>query len=131
MGSIVIRNWGYNAADVFICINIVFSAAMGAGVATSNIPSIGKAKQSASQIFKIIDEASTLDVREGHKSSAQHVEKGKIEFVGVCFKYPTRNLLVLDNFDMVIPETFKIALVGSSGCGKSTITNLILRFYDI
>ena len=49
------------------------AGAMGAGVATSNIPSIGKAKQSASQIFKIIDEISTLDVRDGHKSSAQHV----------------------------------------------------------
>jgi ABC-type multidrug transport system fused ATPase/permease subunit len=49
----------------------------------------------------------------------------------VSFKYPTRNLKVLDNFDMVIPENFKIALVGSSGCGKSTITNLVLRFYDI
>lgn len=49
----------------------------------------------------------------------------------MSFKYPTRNLKVLDNFDMVIPENFKIALVGSSGCGKSTITNLVLRFYDI
>jgi ABC-type multidrug transport system fused ATPase/permease subunit len=59
------------------------------------------------------------------------VENGKIEFVDVSFKYPSRNLAVLDRFNMVIPETFKIALVGASGCGKSTITNLLLRFYDI
>ena len=48
VGSVVIRKWGYNPSDVFIAINIIFSAAMGSGVALSNIPSISKAKQSAS-----------------------------------------------------------------------------------
>ena len=38
---------------------------------------------------------------------------------------------VLKKFDMKIEATKKIALVGHSGCGKSTITNLLLRFYNI
>ena len=39
--------------------------------------------------------------------------------------------MVLDGLNMKIPAGAKIALVGHSGCGKSTITNLLLRFYDI
>jgi len=47
----------------------------------------------------------------------------------VDFKYPSRTTKIFENFSMEIPATFKIALVGHSGCGKSTITNLLLRFY--
>jgi len=49
----------------------------------------------------------------------------------VNFNYPSRALKVLKNFSMQIPANAKIALVGHSGCGKSTITNLLLRFYEL
>lgn len=49
----------------------------------------------------------------------------------MVFKYPTRDSIVLDKMSFEIPATQKVALVGTSGCGKSTITNLLLRFYDI
>lgn len=65
IASVVIRKWHYNPMDVYMCINIIFSAAMGAGVSMSNIPSVSKAKNSASEIFSIVDEKSTLDVRQG------------------------------------------------------------------
>lgn len=49
----------------------------------------------------------------------------------MCFHYPSRAKNVLNKFNMTIPANAKIALVGHSGCGKSTITNLILRFYEL
>lgn len=104
---------------------------MGAGVAMSNVPSVQKAKESAGNIFTIIDEKSTLDVREQRPGMKTKIEHGEIVFSDVNFNYPSRQASVLKNFSMNIPATQKIALVGHSGCGKSTITNLLLRFYNI
>jgi len=58
------------------------------------------------------------------------VEKGSIVFRNVTFNYPTRKHKVLKKFNLKIPAGKKIGLVGHSGCGKSTITNILLRFYD-
>lgn len=56
---------------------------------------------------------------------------GKIEFVGARFTYPTRrNLKVLRSLDLTIKPGQTVALVGTSGCGKSTIVSLVERFYD-
>ena len=49
----------------------------------------------------------------------------------MTFHYPTRGMYVLKDFNMVIPSGKTVALVGHSGCGKSTITNLLLQFYNI
>lgn len=53
-----------------------------------------------------------------------------INFEGVSFAYPGHEQLVLDNIDIWIPKGKTIALVGSSGAGKSTIADLLPRFYD-
>lgn len=47
------------------------------------------------------------------------------------FSYPSRTEKVLKNLNLKVPATKKIALVGHSGCGKSTIANLLLRMYDV
>ena len=56
---------------------------------------------------------------------------GRIEFIDVSFKYPTKEDLVLQNFNMVIEPGQKVAIVGTSGSGKSTIIQLLERFYDV
>ncbi len=57
--------------------------------------------------------------------------EGKIEFKNVTFKYNKSNLDVLKNFDMEIKPGQKIALVGETGVGKSTVSKIIPRFYEV
>ena len=64
-------------------------------------------------------------------SSEEIVFEGKIDFEDVSFSYPSREtVLVLDSLDFSIRKGEKVALVGRSGAGKSTIAQLILRLYD-
>lgn len=67
-------------------------------------------------------------------SNHAHIQsKQQFDFVleNVSFRYPSRpESLVLDNMDLEIPRGKTIALVGKSGCGKSTIVGLLQRFYD-
>ncbi len=57
--------------------------------------------------------------------------KGDIEFKDVTFTYPSKETPALHNICMTIPAGKTVALVGRSGSGKSTIANLLTRFYDI
>jgi ATP-binding cassette subfamily B (MDR/TAP) protein 1 len=57
--------------------------------------------------------------------------KGKIEFRDVWFRYPTRKTdFVLRGLNLTVEPGQSVALVGESGCGKSTFVNLLMRFYD-
>ena len=58
--------------------------------------------------------------------------KGNIEFRDVWFRYPTRKTdFVLRGLNIKVDAGQSIALVGESGCGKSTFVNLLMRFYDV
>ena len=56
---------------------------------------------------------------------------GTIEFENVSFRYASSEQDILKNFSMSIKSGEKVALVGSSGAGKTTICNLIPRFYEV
>ena len=82
----------------------------------------------AELVFSIIDKPTERD----HSTATNaHISKGKIEFKDVCFNYPGTNEKILSNFSLVFPEGKSIALVGHSGSGKTTITNLLCGFYPI
>lgn len=58
--------------------------------------------------------------------------RGEIEFKNVWFRYPTRKeTWVLRGLNLKIEPNEIVALVGESGCGKSTFVQLVLRFYDV
>ena len=82
---------------------------------------------SAQRILEILDEESPL---EDHKNSIIKDDfKSSIELKNIDFKY--EDDYVLSDFNLTIPKGASIALVGQSGSGKSTIANLISRFYDV
>ncbi len=118
-----------NPSDTYTSVYIIFVAALGSGIAISSAPSIGKAKSAAVKVFDIIEEESKIDTR--NTTGEKIIQRGEIELRNVDFKYPSRTVKVLNNCNMKITATKKIALVGHSGCGKSTIANLLLRMYDV
>ena len=57
--------------------------------------------------------------------------KGDIELKNIYFKYDNRDTMLFKGFNLSIPHSHKVSFVGTSGCGKSTIMQLLLRFYDV
>jgi ATP-binding cassette subfamily B protein len=55
---------------------------------------------------------------------------GDVEFVDVSFRYPDGEELVLDHFNLKVPQGTNVAIVGETGAGKSTLVNLVCRFYE-
>ena len=76
---------------------------------------------------------SILDMEQEKDSGTRQIEraKGDIEFRNVTFYYPGREIPALRDINLSISEGKTVALVGRSGSGKSTIANLLTRFYDI
>ena len=55
---------------------------------------------------------------------------GDVEFKDVSFKYPDGNEMVMEHFDLKVPQGTNIAIVGETGAGKSTLVNLVCRFFE-
>ncbi len=75
-----------------------------------------------------------LETRESIKSGTFNGNtklKGKVEFKNVSFKYPDSEEYILKNISFVANKGETVAFIGSTGSGKSTLVNLLLRFYDV
>jgi ATP-binding cassette subfamily B (MDR/TAP) protein 1 len=99
-------------------------------------PDMIKTASAATKIFKIIEEPSEInavkmDEDPKYKRLDPTTVQGKIEFKDVWFRYPSRkDDFVLKGLSLTINPNESVALVGESGCGKSTFVNLMMRFYD-
>jgi ATP-binding cassette subfamily C protein len=84
---------------------------------------------SAERLFNIIDEEPTVSDIPG--CSSIKPDRYDIEFKDVRFRYPDDSSKILDDFNLQAGENSTIALLGESGCGKSTVLKLLLRFWDV
>jgi len=121
-------------------------AGSGLGQAALFAGDLGKAAGAVTSIFDTLDNVPTVDSTpwenkgiadlRTNKAIVRHVKndtlkEGRAELVKVNFAYPSRKTAkIFDQIDLKIPAGKVVALVGSSGSGKSTVVQLIERFYD-
>ena len=87
-----------------------------------------RAAVSANRIDEVLNEKSSIRDPENPESLEEH--KGVVSFNHVSFRYPNADADVLSDIDFVAKPGETTAIVGSTGCGKSTLINLIPRLYD-
>lgn len=128
-GSLILSNNSTLTASAFITYILVFSQilspAKGMSVSLTNIQ---RGIASANRVFEVLDtEVALKDI-----PNAKILEgfQDKIEFKNVNFSYNS-NQQILKNISFEIKKGQKVALVGASGGGKSTIAELVTRFYDV
>ena len=97
-------------------------------LATLNI-AIQQGVSGAKRVLPIIDEE--IKIKDKEKATALVVKDGNIKFENVSFKYLKDENQILNTINLDIPGKKMTALVGHSGAGKTTILNLIPRFYNI
>lgn len=100
------------------------------------LPKIGETFGACQEILQMIEREPQLPEAGPHLGNLPDIKvtKGEIRFTDVTFSYPVHGdepaKIALDKLNLVVPSNSKIAIVGDSGAGKSTILHLIARFYD-
>lgn len=129
-GGTLLGHHEYSIFRFFVCFSEIIFGAQSAGTIFSFSPDMGKAKNAAAQFKRLFDRKPTIDVWSPEGEVLQSME-GTIEFRDVHFRYPTRpEQPVLRGLNLTVKPGQYVALVGASGCGKSTTIALLERFYD-
>ena len=126
-GGWLVANEGLDFEKVFkVSQSLLFGTEMVAQAA-AYAPSYNRAKVAAGRIFSLLGRVPQID----DKGSSLSQVTGQVDFDSVKFRYPTRrNIQVLRGLSLSVRAGKTVALVGHSGCGKSTCIQLLERFYD-
>ena len=139
-GRILIANHEYNSTkgkefssgDVLTVIFATLMAIMSFGAISPNIKIVQEATVASSDYFTLYEREPKINLENSTYKPDRNQIKGKIEFKDVVFIYPSdvNERKILDGLNLEFEPGQKVALVGESGCGKSTTVNLIERLYE-
>ncbi|QOV12154.1 ABC transporter ATP-binding protein [Viridibacillus arvi] len=127
-GGIRIDNGGMQIGDLMAFIQYVMQIMFALVMASMMFVMIPRAAVSAKRINEVLDKKPTI-LNEGAKAVDQ--ERGTLEFDNVSFTYPGAEEPVLSNISFRAKSGEITAIIGGTGAGKSTLVNLIPRFYDV
>ena len=120
----------YKLDDILVSFFAIMTAFFSVGSVAPPLQAITKGREAAYSIFNIIDTAPKIIDDDVTKITPSSIS-GDIEFKNVKFNYPSRpSIPVLSELSMKIEAGQKVAFVGETGCGKSTLIQLVERFYD-
>lgn len=105
-------------------ISMICTSLLSLGMTFTNM---GRAMASVSRVNEILN--CNIDIVGGNIKDLENISS--IEFKNVSFSYPKAKNRVLNNISFKINKKDTIAIVGSTGCGKSTLVGLLVRFYDV
>ena len=89
-----------------------------------------RALASAKRVREVLDER--IDINDTNSEAEHVITNGKIEFKNVSFRYYKHSEeAVLDKIDLTIPAGATVGIIGSTGCGKTTLVSMIPRLYDV
>uniref|UniRef100_A0A672J0P2 ATP-binding cassette, sub-family B (MDR/TAP), member 4 n=1 Tax=Salarias fasciatus TaxID=181472 RepID=A0A672J0P2_SALFA len=129
-GSTLILADEYTIGTVLTVFFVVIIGAFSMGQTSPNIQTFASARGAAHKVYNIIDHNPSIDSFSEAGFRPDFV-KGDIEFKNISFSYPSRpDVKVLNDMSLSVKSGQTLALVGSSGCGKSTTIQLLQRFYD-
>uniref|UniRef100_A0A8C6BNK3 ATP binding cassette subfamily B member 1 n=1 Tax=Monodon monoceros TaxID=40151 RepID=A0A8C6BNK3_MONMO len=129
-GAYLVAHGIMDFQDVLLVFSAIVFGAMAVGQASSFAPDYAKAKVSAAHVIMAIEKTPVIDSYSTEGLKPNTVE-GNVTFNEVVFNYPTRpDIPVLQGLSLEVKKGQTLALVGSSGCGKSTVVQLLERFYD-
>ncbi|KAE8653400.1 putative ABC transporter B family member 8 [Cucumis sativus] len=132
-GGTLVQKGEISAGDVFKTFFILVSTGKVIAEAGSMTTDLAKGSAAVASVFEILDRKSLIsDPSKDGRGSKMEKITGNIEMKKVDFWYPSRpNNMVLRQFSLEVKAGRSVGLVGKSGCGKSTVIGLILRFYDV
>ncbi|KAI8015446.1 ABC transporter B family member 1 [Camellia lanceoleosa] len=129
-GGYLVRHHYTNGGLAIATMFAVMIGGLALGQSAPSMAAFAKARVAAAKIFRIIDHKP--DVEKNSESGLElDCVTGQVELKNINFSYPSRpEVQILNDFSLIVPAGKTIALVGSSGSGKSTVVSLIERFYD-
>ncbi|KAF8396545.1 hypothetical protein HHK36_018169 [Tetracentron sinense] len=129
-GGYLVRHHYTNGGLAIATMFSVMIGGLALGQSAPSMTAFAKARVAAAKIFRIIDHKAGID-RNSESGLELDSVTGNVELKNVDFSYPSRpDVRILCDFSLNVPAGKTIALVGSSGSGKSTVVSLIERFYD-
>ena len=133
--QLVIKNYDagiqvFSVGELSSFINYVSQILMSLMMVTFMLMFSSRALASAKRISEVLDEK--LDITDGENADGNAVvERGEIEFKNVTYRYyKNSSEPVLSNIDLKIEAGSTVGIIGSTGCGKTTLVSLIPRLYD-
>lgn len=127
-GEYEVAEGNLNVGDIMACTNYMTQILMSLMMAQRVIMSITQAEASMVRINEVLETECELDMQ---STGVEVPCEGCLEFDNVSFQYEGSNKSQLSNISFKINKGETLAILGSTGSGKSTLVNLIPRFYDV